>query len=274
MLKGIKPSLPLSTSYLFVIPNSHFFKQWELYYQTAELSADWRIAFNSAIAGELGGLETLILMLGKGEKLLRNHDEWSETLPNENRHTLHDIDQSLLPYWMKQISSMAPPITQYHVYPNLQSQLRLRLLWTCRLILIQAMLQTIQYLEEHIEDELLLSTWYQQRTELEPDMVRVIGDMLLSCISTLICPDFTQSAMNSLSEIPSWKGYHMFWPLCTSHHCLHQTVLRTTTCGDLPTLSENLISILLEQMGFEKAAALMLLHTIGDPRPQLWMLDS
>src|ERR1700760_4388475 len=144
MIRGIRPSLPLSTSYLFAAPHSHFYQQWELFYKTVELTEDWRTAFNTAIAGELGGLEALILMLGQGEQLLRIHDGWLETLPSESRYILREIDQSLLPYWMKQISTMAQPVTQYHVYPNLQSQLRFRLFWTCRLILIQAMLQTIQ----------------------------------------------------------------------------------------------------------------------------------
>jgi hypothetical protein len=273
-VRGIKPSLSITTPNMFGTPNTHFFLQWTLFYQTAELAADWRLAFNSAIAGEPGGVESLMVMIGQGEQLLQKHDEWLQNMPSDKRYILRDIDTSMLSPWIEQILSAGRSITQYHVYPNIHCQFRYRILWTCRLIMIQALLQTIYFLEQQVQDEALLSTWHQQRWGLEGKLVILIREMMQTCISSLICHEFTQSVINDVTEVPSWKGYQMFWPLSLSNQCLQQIILKTTTFGDELGLTSSLISFVQEQLGFEKAGAYMWLNAIGDPRPQLWLLNA
>src|ERR1700753_1084710 len=96
LVKGVKPTLPLSTTKVFSIPNTHFFIQWELSYRAAELASEWILAFNAAIAGELGGLEALILKLSEGEQAIHQQDEWLANVPSENRDLLHDLDESFV----------------------------------------------------------------------------------------------------------------------------------------------------------------------------------
>jgi hypothetical protein len=275
MARGSRPSLPFSTVESYAGRSTeHLFQQWQLFYQTSELLAEWKEAFDSAMAGEVDGNAFLSNSLRSGEELLRKHSEWAQNIPTSSCYTLEDIDQERQPAYLKPLLDLKAAPKKYHIYPTLQVALRHRISWFCQTLLIQAILHTRCYLDRLASEKLITSSWNLQPHDLEQLLAKIADELLASCTTCLMMTDKGEREEKSINELKSGQAFLMMWPCAALTLCLYQTPLQTTDLGHRFEYAKAIMSFLQEYLGFEKAGAYINFQSSPDPRPQLWMINS
>jgi hypothetical protein len=252
------------------------FRQWRLYYQTSELLAEWKEAFDSAMAEEIDSIVLLSDTLKRGEEFLRSHNEWAQETPPESRYTLKDIDISKQPEYLRPLLGLKAAPKQYHVYPLLQVELRHRISWFCRVMLIQAILHTRFYLDVLEPEKFLTPTWILERQEFEQLLAQISDELLASSTTCLMKTENVEGdagGMEGIEGLKSGRAFLMMWPCAALTLCLHQAPLQTTDFGDRLEYGNAIMLFLQEHLGFEKAGAYINFQAPPDPRPQLWMVN-
>jgi hypothetical protein len=275
MTRGSKPSLPFSTIETYASQSSeHLFQQWQLYYQTSELLAEWKVAFDSAMAGKVDGIAFLSNSLKSGEELLRKHNEWRENIPTSSCYTLEDIDQERQPAYLKPLLDLKAAPKKYHIYPTLQVALRHRISWFCQTLLIQAILHTRYYLDRPGSEKFISPSWATERHDPEQQLVKTADELLASCTTCLMMTDKGEREEKNINDLKSGQAFLMMWPCAALTLCLYQTPLQTTDFGHQLEYAKAILLFLQEYIGFEKAGAYINFQSPRDPRPQLWMVNS
>lgn len=266
---GHKPMLPLETRELFSTYNRPlFYEQWELFYGVAELSYEWKSAFNASLCGEDPSNTALKTSLHKGLDLIQRHRQWIYDLSQESQPQLDEIVLSEQPEWTNKLLASDCAPKRYYTYPTLQIQQRFRVCHSSVLVLLQAVIHTLQYLENTTGTE----HTQQSRGELETELVQLVDAVCEANVGALINSMHTKPDPTTSEDIPTLKGNMIFWPTGILSLCVEQTPLQTTTFGGRREFVRDMLRFLYEDLGFMKASAYLDMEVPDDPRPQHWWL--
>jgi hypothetical protein len=265
---GKKPLLPLETRELFSTHRPLLYDQWEHFYSTADLSCEWKAAFNASLCGDDLTNDALKTSLNKGLQLVQRHRQWMYDLTQKSKPQLQEIIASEQPEWMSKLLASGWAPKRYYTYTTLQIQQRTRVWYASVVVLLQAVIHTLQYLERTtgIEDT------PQPRSELEVELVQMVDSLCEANVGALINNMHTKADPTTLEDVPSLKGNMILWPTAMVWLCVAQTPLQTTTFGGRLEFIQDMLQFLSEDLGFMKASAYIGMKLPDDPRPQFWWM--
>jgi hypothetical protein len=277
--RGKKPTIGMKTvdQFLFRSQAPQSYAQWQNIYDTALLCGQWADALKAfrVEASSSSAQAALWAAVSSAIDLENKFHDWELELPPVYSYSVISLTKEFHAEWIWPLLD-GPWVPQYsHHYSSMLTEVKWRSNWTSRLILSQALLHTLEVLEQaglSPPEEIPPVNRKEVELRLLELMDRICESVLAPIAS---CSKLTPGTDSKVTDVQSMRIYVLFSSLPCVHFCLRQTPI----AGFEPSQRVAWVSILLQfigkEMGFAKAGAwpddTQILDVAGLP-VQLWGL--
>lgn len=248
----------------------HTYQLWDHIYKTAELLSDLKLILENYHQSSLTSGTELLEALGEAASLEKYFENWVRTLPPDASYTPVGADRASQPEWILPLLEGSWRPQTVHIYPSLLSETKWRTYWTSRLVLNQAILQSIQLLESTGVPSGALPV---NRRETEFTILSLIDRICETCLSSFTMPLQSKPKPETVEDYCSARGYVLLSPLPVASFCLQQAPISGLDLSGRIEWVQKALSLLESKVGFAKAGATLEPLQSNKISLQLWGLD-
>ena len=253
IIRAQKVPLPLSFRDVFTAPGSSNYDLFEEMYKTANLLVNLKAALQNLDYTSPSSTKQVVDILDDAVPLDRSLEKWARDVPPNSSYTVALIDKDIQPEWLRPLFECSWQPRGAHAYPSLLAEVKWRFHWTTRLVLNQAILQSIkllgvEWLESAISMEPLL-----RRTEMELNIVCLIDQLCESCITSFLSPILSKPKAVSILDFCSARGYMLLSSLPVIKLCTEQAPIHDFDLHGRKEWVQVALSLLEHEAGFAKA---------------------
>jgi hypothetical protein len=257
---------------VFAAPGSSNYDLFEEMYKTAELLVRLKDALQDFEYTSSNSIKQVVDILDDAVPLDRSLDKWARDVPPDASYTVVPVNKETQPEWLRPLLESSWRPRAAHAYPSLLAELKWRFHWTTRLVLNQAILQSIKllglaWLESAKPVEHLLC-----RTEVEFNMLGLVDQLCESCITPFVSPLMSKPKAESILHFCSARGYMLLSPLPVLRMCLEQAPIHDFDLRGRKEWVQAALSLLEHEVGYAKARAVIPTAQNEKIEVQLWGL--
>jgi len=241
-------------------------------YKAAELLVRLKDALQGFDYTSSNSIKQVVDILDDAVPLDRSLEKWARDVPLDGSYTVVPINKDTQPEWLRPLLDGSWRPRAAHAYPSLLAELKWRFHWTTRLVLNQAILQSINllglaWLESVIPIEPLL-----RRTEVEFNIVSLVDQLCESCITPFLSPLLSKPKAESILDFCSARGYMLLSPLPVISMCMDQAPIYDFDLRGRKEWVQAALSLLEHEVGYAKAGAVIPAAQNDKIDVQLWGL--
>jgi hypothetical protein len=257
---------------VFAAPGSSNYDLFEEMYKAAELLVRLKDALQGFDYTSSNSIKQVVDILDDAVPLDRSLEKWARDVPLDGSYTVVPINKDTQPEWLRPLLDGSWRPRAAHAYPSLLAELKWRFHWTTRLVLNQAILQSINllglaWLESVIPIEPLL-----RRTEVEFNIVSLVDQLCESCITPFLSPLLSKPKAESILDFCSARGYMLLSPLPVISMCMDQAPIYDFDLRGRKEWVQAALSLLEHEVGYAKAGAVIPAAQNDKIDVQLWGL--
>jgi hypothetical protein len=217
--------------------------------------------------------DQLVQTLRTARALDKRLEEWNRSLPPEFSYTLESFNKSSTPSWLWSLCEGLWVPKFRHGYSSLLTEIKWLDWWNVRLILNQAILQTIHLIDSKgLQGDNLVSQLIPdiKRLEIEHTLITIVDGQLESCISMFTRPLRGKPEVHIVEDVCSLRGYMFIGPLSSVLLCLNQVALTGFETQGRLDWTMRVMSFIETNLGYAKAGAYRTVPNLGEVPLQLW----
>jgi hypothetical protein len=193
-------------------------------------------------------------------------------MPSDSSYRVVPVHKDTQPEWLWPILECSWRPRAAHSYPSLLAETKWRFHWTTRLVLNQAILQSIKLLELAGLELAKPNKPSLRRRETEFNIVGLIDQLCESCLSPFTSPLVSKPKADSIQDFCTARGYMLLTALPAVKLCLNQAPIQDFDLQGRKEWVRVVLWLLEREVGFAKAGAIFPVPQNDKIAVQLWAL--